>query len=198
VTSNDLPGFADAFKSLQRIFPLRGEEGELDRLRADYFRSMRGYALVDVKSGADRWMSTGTKFPRPAEWVAAIPPRTGSGEFRQMVDSEAREYRRAESLGYEDQPCLCSECVRAGVDDRPLRFVPEEDDQGRDFKAFDPIAKRVVTTGHWAHGPELARWYTARDAFTAATRLLTAGPLKTVARAVTKVAVIDREPGEDG
>lgn len=165
MTSTDLPGFHEAFRSLQRVFPLRGSETDLDRLVADYFRSLRRFALGDVKAAADHWLAHGTKFPKPAEWIAAVPRRPVAEDARQMSRDEAQEQRRAELVGYEDQPCLCSECVRAGVDEKPLRFVPEFDGDDREVKAFSPLSQRLVTVGHWAHGEELMRWYDSRATF---------------------------------
>jgi len=165
VTSEDLPGFHETFRSLQRVFPLRGAEGEIDRLTEDYFRTLRRFTLADVKAGADHWLAHGTKFPKPAEWSAAVPARIVAGDARQMTHDEAIEWARADRLGFEDQPCLCSECVRAGVDEKPLRFVPDLDGDDRDIKAFNPLRNHLVTSGHWAHGDELARWYEARATF---------------------------------
>lgn len=165
MTSDDLPGFHEVFRSLQRVFPLRGSETDLDRLVADYFRSLRRFGLPDVKAAADHWLAHGTKFPKPAEWIAAVPRRPVTDEARQMSRDEAQEHRRAELMAFEDQPCLCAECVRAGVDEKPLRFVPEFDGDDREVKAFSPLSQRLVTAGHWAHGEELARWYDSRATF---------------------------------
>lgn len=164
MTSDDLPGFHDAFRSLQRVFPLRGSEADFDRMLADYFRMLRRYSLGQVKSAADHWLAHGTKFPKPSDWIGAVPAMTAT-DRRQMTQSEAQDYRRAELCAFEDQPCLCADCVRAGVDDKPLRFVPDLDGEDRDVKAFNPMTGRVVTTGQWAHGDALARWYDARATF---------------------------------
>jgi hypothetical protein len=82
-----------------------------------------------------------------------------------MTEAEAREYQRAEALKYEDRPCSCQACKAAGVDWKPLRFVPEFTADGFDRKVRDPFKDRIVTAGHWAHGAELAGYWRARGEF---------------------------------
>ena len=72
---------------------------------------------------------------------------------------------------------------------RPRRFVPDEVNGVFD-KAIDPVRNRVVVTGHWAHGDELARWYQAYET------LFARAPRTPYGRAV--LALVSREPGEDG
>lgn len=165
MTSDDLPGFHEAFRSLQRVFPLRGEQADLDRMVADYFRLLRRFAVQDVKAGADAWLLHGTKFPKPAEWIGAIPRRPGAAELRQMTRQEAFDHRRADRIGYQDEPCACADCVAAGVSEKALRFVPEFDDDDRTILAFNPFSQKPEPVGHWAHGRELARWYEAKADF---------------------------------
>jgi hypothetical protein len=59
-------------------------------------------------------------------------------------------------------------------------------------RAVDTERNRVVVTGHWAHGQELARWYVAREAFFASAPRR--GPM---ARVLALVGA-GRDPGEEG
>jgi hypothetical protein len=133
-------------------------------------------------------------FPKPAEWLQAlpVPPAAAAhADTRVMGTPERLEYVRAEALRYEDAPCGCLLCQEAAVTHRPLRFVPDEI-LGVLDKALDTVRNRIVVTGHWAHGEELARWYVARDAFFACAPRR--GPM---ARALALIGG-GREPGEDG
>jgi hypothetical protein len=147
--------FTRLMKRLAVIFRLRAEEGDFAALAGSYFRALQRFELRDLERGADAWIQTQQRFPKPAEWRGAIPARTVEVPF--LSDDQAREQLRAEGLGYEDAPCRCPDCLAAGVNEKPLRFVPEER-QGK-------IGERIVTVGHWAHGFELFRWYDARANF---------------------------------
>lgn len=164
MTDSDLPAFMETFRQVVRVFPLRGGDEETQRLTSSYFKALRRFHLTDVQAGADAHIASGIHFPKPAEWIGKIPPRKRT-QLRRMTDADAREYRRAELLGYEDAPCSCALCQEAGVTERPIRFVPDADDNDRDIKVEDPIGNREVTEGHWAHGAELRRWYEARADF---------------------------------
>lgn len=158
--------FADVFRAVQRVFPLRGEDHEIKQVMGAYFKALRRYPLSAVQAGADEVLVRSKHFPKPAEWIDAIPSRRGpSVEIETMSEADALDYRRAESLKYDGPPCSCRSCVEAGVSERPLRFVPEQNPDGSDRKVRDVRGDRVVTAGHWAHGQELARWYEARANF---------------------------------
>lgn len=159
----DAFAFLAEFHDLRRVFPLRGDAHELQQVGLAYFKAMRRFPLSAVSSGKDAWIAHGTKFPKPAEWIESIPRRTAVSSVPVLLDDERLAYARAETLGFEDEPCKCEACRAAGVDHRFLRFVPDLDDDDRDVKA--QIGDRLVTRGHWAHGHELARWYRARDGF---------------------------------
>ncbi len=163
MTDPDLDPFMETFQAVQRIFPLRGEDRELRHVGASYFKAMRRFPLSAVRAGAEVWIQQGKRFPKPAEWIESIPPRTAVSSIQALSESDMHDYLRAEQLRYEDVPCACAACRAAGVSDKPLRFVPEVEADGRDKKAL--IGSRVIITGHWAHGEELARWYVAKHAF---------------------------------
>jgi hypothetical protein len=213
VTAADLPAFIETYRGLAKVFTLPRTEGDPAERESAYFKALRPYDFAVIKAGADKLIATRVagKFPIPAEWIAAMPARSARGDLRQMSDTEAREYRRAEAMRYEDAPCTCEPCRSAGVTDRMLRFVPDVDEDGQDEKAFDPIGKRVVTAGHWAHGEELARYWTAREQFFALFkqaverhrfgRARRRRSLRERVDAIyeqAKVIPIDREPGEEG
>lgn len=166
MTNADLPPFMDTFHNVRRIFPLRGEDHELRHVGTSYFNAMRRFPLSAVQAGAEVWLQQGKRFPKPAEWIESIPPRRQVAEVHALSDADAIAHMQAERLGYEDAPCHCEPCQRAGVTDQPLRYVPDVEADGRDRKAL--IGERVVTTGHWAHGEELAGYYRAKLAFWAA------------------------------
>lgn len=151
--------FNTVFQSVQRVFPLRGDEYEIRDVSAAYFRAMRRYPLRAVQDGAEAWILKGKRFPKPAEWIESIPRQKPAVELTALSEDEARAYLRAEAMRYEDAPCSCEACSTAGVTDKPLRFVPDVNG----VKAL--IGERDVTVGRWAHGAELARWYAAKNKF---------------------------------
>jgi hypothetical protein len=161
--SDDI-AFAAIFSKLRGIFPLRGDHAEIQQVAASYFRVLMRCPLRAVEAGADAWIERGTRFPKPAEWLGAVPRQAGVGLLT-MPEDAAAEYQRAAGLFYEDEPCSCHLCQKAGVSHRMLRYVPEQDRDGNDAKM--KLGDKVVVRGHWAHGDELKRWYAARDAFLA-------------------------------
>jgi hypothetical protein len=169
MTDPDLFEFNLVFGDVRRVFPLRGDERDTRQLVSAYFAAFRRYPLERVKDGADAWIATGTRFPKPAEWIDAIPkPGLSGGALQDLTPAEAAEHQQAERRGYDGDPCPCAECRAAGVEHRFLRFVPDEDGDGQTRKGR--IADRGITRGHWIHGWELQRWYAARDRFWAMCR----------------------------
>jgi len=163
VTDSELFAFMATFRSLTRVFPLRGEEHEINDVGASYFKAFHRFPLGAIQAGADRWIEQGKRFPKPAEWIDAIPRRTTEPPMETLSADDAAIWLQAEQMRWEDAPCICRECVAADVTEKPLRFVPEftANDTDRRVK----LGERVVTAGHWAHGQELARWYRARADF---------------------------------
>lgn len=110
-------------------------------------------------------------------------------EPQQMTEREVSEWRDAERLGYENVPCKCRECRDAGVDEKPIRFVPYDDPE--EPARLSP--SRVVLRGHYIHGEALARWYVAKDRFWKEARAY----FET--RTIPDVPKIEeREPGMEG
>jgi len=165
VTETEIFAFADVVKGLQRVFPKRWDEHEQAQLQRDYFKALRKFPLSQVAAGAEAWMQRGKFFPKPAEWIEAIPKRQSAPDLPVMSDEQTREYHRAEALRYEDKPCGCLSCREAEVTEKPLRFVPEVNPDGTDRRVRDGVRDRIVVAGHWAHGFELARWYAAKGEF---------------------------------
>lgn len=169
----DLFAFMAIFRNLIQLFPKRMDEADVEKLSRAYFNAMRRFTIPQIQAGADAWTQRGKFFPKPAEWMEAIPrrPLGASEALTPLHPADAAEYLDAERRGYEGDPCSCRSCQGADVSHRFLRFVPESDVNGIDVKGL--IGTRVVVRGHWAHGQELARFYAARDAFwTAFTALL--------------------------
>lgn len=164
MTDSELFPFMDAFRGLQRVFPKRLDEHDLQQMGSAYFKALRKFPLGRVQAGADAWVQRGKFFPKPAEWIDAIPQaKPASADIPSMTEAQAEDYRRAERLRYEDAPCGCQACRAAEVHEKPLRFVPTLDANDNTTRMRE--GERIVTAGHWAHGVELARWYHARADF---------------------------------
>lgn len=165
MTHADYTAFVAELTRLSHALERYKQSPEQLTAKADaYFHVLKSLPLREVTAKADAWLEKESKFPTPAQWKAQVipqPPR----EIRTLTDAEAREYRRAESLGYEDAPCTCPQCLQAGVSEKHLRFVPDVDRDERDELVRDPIGNRIVVNGHWAHGRELAGYYRARADF---------------------------------
>jgi hypothetical protein len=194
---DDRRAFDAAFRRLVGAFRVRLSNEDREELATTYFRVLGEHAIEPVLTAAKGLIATSRRFPLVAEWREAI---TGAPEaataapppdVRQMGATEASELARAVALRYADHPCLCSECCRAGVDERELRFVPTLFGD-EDARAYNPLRLRVEVIGHWAHGEELANWYTARDAFYATAKLYP----KLRRRVLALIG--EREPGEEG
>lgn len=156
--------FAEVVRGLERVFPKkRFEEHERTERLKVYAKAFRRFSLAQVSAGADAWLARGKFFPKPAEWIDAMPKQRASVEIPAMTTPEAEDYRRAERLRYEDAPCVCIACKQADVTEKALRFVPTYDADGQERRMRD--GDRIVTAGHWAHGRELAGWYRAKADF---------------------------------
>jgi len=161
MTAGDVDAFTTVFASLRAIFPLRADKAELGQLQRLYFRALDRFTIDQVEAAVEALTATATHFPKPAEWIKAVPRETST--LPPLEPDQAAEHRRAIALRYEDEPCGCFVCRQAGVSHRFLRFVAVLDDDGRDVRAL--LDGRPVTRGYWAHGDELRRYYEARDAF---------------------------------
>ena len=163
MNDGELFAFVDVFRGVQRVFGKRVQDHEEGQMHRDYFKALRRFTIDQVKAGAEAWTQRGKYFPKPAEWIDAIPRREApTVNVPALSEQDARDYARAEQLRYEGSPCTCRECVQAGMAERATRFVPEfVDDHARLVR----FGERIVTAGHWAHGFELARWYQARADF---------------------------------
>lgn len=159
MTESDVLGFTALAKRVGVALGRRTDFDDFKGLTSTYFRALRRYDLVDLERAADLWIGRETRFPKPAEWASAIPRQ--DLPCRVMSTNEAKDYLRADQLGFEDEPCGCLVCREAQVHEKPLRFVPDDADRG-DLLVMNPITNKVVPAGHWAHGWELFRWYQAR------------------------------------
>jgi hypothetical protein len=194
MTEADFGTFDRAFRRVCGAFRLRVKATAGEEWSRTYFRILEHAPLDEVLTAGKACVASCRTFPKPAEWLQAlpIPPAAAAhGDLRVMATTEREDYARAEALRYEDAPCGCLLCQEAAVTHRPLRFVPDEI-LGVLDKALDTVRNRIVVTGHWAHGQELARWYVARAAFYASAPRR--GPM---ARALALIGGA-REPGEDG
>jgi len=193
MTIDDRPNFAEAFRRLVQTFRVRLKAGELEELTTTYFKLLQGWTLEEVLAAGKTCITTLKKFPAPVDWLSAMPTKANvAADVRWMGADEAREYSRAEALGYEDAACDCLLCQAAGTD-RPVRFVPDFTADDREERAFHPAKNQIVTVGHWAHGEELVRCYAARAQFYG---LLGRSALRRMARPLELVG--GREPGQEG
>jgi len=174
-------------------------------LTRTYFKILDQASLEDVLTAAKVCLSNSKTFPKPVDWLNALPvaiSQTAAGDCRVMPATELADYVRAEALHYEDLPCSCLTCQAAACTDRPLRFVPDFRADGTTEHAIDTVRNRRLVVGHWAHGEELVAWYTARDAFYAVLPRTSPGMrrgiLRLLARRREGTAVAAREPGEEG
>lgn len=165
MTDGELFAFVDVFRGIQRVFGKRMTEGEEAQTHRDYFRALRRFPLDQIKAGAEVWLQRGKYFPKPAEWIDAIPKQSAhaASTLPQATPQQAQDARRAEQMRFEGHPCRCAECVESGVTERPTRFVPVEDANGEIVRVLD--GEREMTPGKWIHGYELARWYAAQAEF---------------------------------
>jgi hypothetical protein len=158
---------------------------EFREVSRTYFETLKHAPLDDVLA-AEVTLRARKRWPKVGDWLAAIPVHVApSSDARVMGQSEVREYLRAMRGHCQDAPCSCLDCLAADVTHRPLRFVPDVTVDGEE-RAFFQARNRLVITGHWAHGLELARWYAARDVFMAS-----------APRRFARVFVT-REPGQEG
>lgn len=164
MTDGEVFPFMETLRSVIRVFPVRGDEHDVQQLGASYFKALRRYPLAMVQAGADRVIQQNKHFPKPAEWLDAIPRATaGASGPEELSAFDRDEWLAAERGRWEQPSCKCSECKFAGVTDRPMRFVPNIDADGQDSRGL--IGERQVTRGHWIHGQDLSRWYAAKDEF---------------------------------
>ena len=192
------PEFGTFDRALRRVFGafrLKLKEAELATLSRTYFKVLAHAPLDDVLAAGKACLATCRRFPTVAEWAHALPAPVVAhvtADLRVMATDEREAYWRAEALRWSDAPCGCWPCENAGMSDYALRFVPD-DVNGVLDRAIDTGRNRIVVTGHWAHGAELADWYRARDAFFAS------APRRTpIARALLVLVGREREPGMEG
>lgn len=195
---NELANFDRACRRLSVGFRLKLKTSEMDEMVRLYFKAFADVPFEDVMEAGRIGLQQWRRFPTIAEWLQLVPGgasrQAADRDVRVMFADEANTYARAERLRYQDDPCACPECDRAGVTHRFLRFVPDFTDDGREEKAFHPGRQRIVVPGHWAHGEELRRWYEAKDTFVA----LFANAVGRGRRRRARVPLADREPGQEG
>ena len=202
MTDLDRPQFELAFRRMATVFRLRLKPAELDDLTGAYFKLLDRAPLTDVLAAGKACLSASKTFPKPAEWLHALPHVVYDlpADARWMTAFELDEQARAERLRYDDDPCPCVDCVQAGVSDRPLRYVPTVF-ADTEAKAFNSRRNKLEVVGHWAHGEELRSWYAAREAFFGLAAKFP-GLLKLLRRrerkATLALVAATREPGEEG
>jgi len=206
MTETDYGTFERAFGRVCGAFRVKLKATEAEDLTRTYFRVLEAYPLDDVLRAGKSCLTKHRRFPAAADWINELGSTdrpTAGADLRHMGSAELEEHERAERLRYVDHPCLCSECCRAGVDDRPIRFVPTLFGDVEE-RAFNPRRQVVQIVGHWAHGEELARWYAARDRFFAlapagVVRLFRGRDRRSFADRIEAIYRRgDREPGEEG
>lgn len=193
MTDADYATFDRAFRRVCGVFRLKLKDAELEDLTRTYFKILDQAPLDDVLEAGKRAIATSKTFPKPVDWLAALPvPIVEARDYRVMREDEREDYARAERLHFAGDPCGCLLCQAAGTD-RPLRFVPTEvDETGRLERAVDSVRNRVLVVGHWAHGAELVAWYAAKA------RCFASVPRSMPKLLLAMAALVEREPGEEG
>jgi hypothetical protein len=197
MTEIDYPAFTQTFTKVCVAFRVKYRPAEAEAITRTYADALAAWPLGDVQAAARAVTGKCKTFPKVADWIAEMPPPRASKpvELRYMTAGEMDEHQRAVACRFNDPPCHCAACRRAGVDARPLRFVPTlvAPDGDELERAFNADRNHVEIVGHWAHGEELARWYAARDAFYAL-----APAMKPFARVLALIGSGEREPGQEG
>src|SRR4051812_12706368 len=132
MTEPDYPTFERGFRSVyQTLARSNLKAAELVELARNYFRAFEAWPIEDVLAGAHKCIASHRTMPRPADWIAELPPapfarpqQGGLADVRWLSAAEMSEHDRAAALGYRDGPCACDPCRDAGVSDRELRFIP--------------------------------------------------------------------------
>lgn len=173
----DLPAFKRVVEQLATAMSKKLDESIIPT----YFRLLQNEELADLARAGDAWAQRSKFFPKAAEWLETVRSIPKGDPLLEMARDEAAEWLAAERHFFEAEPCSCRECSEARIagymDDKPLRFVPNEDRYGGYEKRV--LGNREVLRGHWAHGFELARWYQARAGFyEVALRLKMGNPLR--------------------
>lgn len=194
MTEIDFEAFGASFQQLRRVFPLRGEPDEIGHILRLYFKAMQRWPLDAVIAGAEVWTGKGARFPKPSEWIGAIPHGTPAVDHPPLFEDEAREHRHAIDVGYQDDPCRCYLCSEAGITHRPVRYVPDEDDDGTNQRGM--LDGHIVVRGHWAHGTELRDWYAARDKFHALLKAVPKGMRVVKGNSVSAPPPPEKQPEE--
>lgn len=129
----------------------------------DYWRALERMSFTAVEAGLDKFIEQGVRFPKPAEWREACPKGiTQKAAYAVLSPTERREYLDAQKAGWEGEPCGCRECQRAGVADKPMRYVPNADEE----RAWlDDARQTWVVRGSWIHGAALGQFYQAQADF---------------------------------
>jgi hypothetical protein len=162
MTNADFPEFLDAFRDLRQVFPTRQTAEEFNRLARLYFEILFAWEIGDVITAAQKLTTSLEHFPKPAQWLAVMPKGVPAW-IPELDPDEAREHLDAMRKRYKADPCRCHLCVKAGVNQRLLHYVPDYDDGDPQGQAR--IGDKIVSRGHWAHGEELRRWYEAQAKF---------------------------------
>ncbi len=186
----DYGTFERAFKRVYGAFRLKLKAAEAKDLTTTYFRLLSDHAIDVVLVAGKTWMQANGRMPTAADWIGEILSATrpaAPSDHRQLTVEELAEASYAELLRYVGAPCTCHECVTAGVDLQPMRYVPNEVGSDDYERVYNPRRGMVQIAGHWSHGEELRRWYAARDAFYA---LAATHPYA--------LHLVAREPGEEG
>jgi hypothetical protein len=156
--------FAAEFRRLTAALEKYKQNPTEAAAKADaYFHVLKKFSLQEVIAKASTWLEKENKFPSPAQWAGVVVRR--AVDVPTMTPAEWSEHYRAEHCGYEDPPCTCPDCLHAGVNERPVRYVPTLDRDERTIEKRSPDGQRTVTAGHWAHGAELSGYYRARGNF---------------------------------
>jgi hypothetical protein len=163
MTTADYSAFVEMFGELASLFRFYGTDEQRAAALSAYFQTLQSYPLDRVRRGYEQLKVTATKWPVPAQWIAAMP--RGDSALAPMDWRQVKASDEAEKLFYEGPLCHCVECERAHVTHLPLRYVPVLNSDGEVIPLQHPNRSQPVLRGEWIHGQRLRSWYRAKAEF---------------------------------
>lgn len=173
MTTADVAAFSDMFGELALMFRFYGSDEQRAAALGAYFQTLQTYPLERVRRGYEQLKVTATKWPVPAQWIAAMP--RGDSALPELDWRQVKASDEAERLFYEGPLCRCAACEQAGITHMPVRYVPCLNGDGDVIPMTHPNRSQPVLLGEWIHGPRLRQWYAAKAAFYAQLQALKPG-----------------------
>ena len=166
MTESEMFAFGEIVRDLRRVFRSAWTTTSCEHGLGACFMRCAGSVFRKLRRGAEAWLQRGSKLPKPAEWIDAIPRQSeaAQADLPVLSASQAAEYLEGRT-GALSRPAVCvsgmpacgchgqAAAVRAGIQrgrHRPQGQVRRADRDG------------------WALGARRgtrARWYQAKSDF---------------------------------